>query len=91
MRSSHDAMDRDIRGLAEFIVAKHRSGAVDDVEMRFRAAFARFENWTENEAEVSMGSAESKINGGGGFAVENPLSGGVADFLTAPPGEMPDF
>lgn len=91
MRSSHDAMDRDIRGLAEFIVAKHRSGAVDDVEMRFRAAFARFENWTENEAEVSMGSAESKINGGGGFAVENPLSGGEADFLTAPPGEMPDF
>ena len=93
IRSSHDAMDRDIRGLAEFIVAKHRSGAVDDVEMRFRAEFARFENWTENGAEVSMGSAESRINSGGAdFAPANPLSGGSAsDMLTAAPGDVPDF
>ncbi|MDE6099522.1 MAG: DnaB-like helicase C-terminal domain-containing protein, partial [Paramuribaculum sp.] len=91
MRSSHDAMDRDIRGLAEFIVAKHRSGAVDDVEMRFRAAFARFENWTENENEMTMGSAESKMNSGVSFGVANPLSGGEADFLTASPGDIPDF
>lgn len=91
LRSSHDAMDRDIRGLAEFIVAKHRSGAVDDVEMRFRAQFARFENWSENPADMSMGSAESSINS----AINNSpgtapsLSGGSADFLSDAPSDSP--
>lgn len=91
LRSSHDAMDRDIRGLAEFIVAKHRSGAVDDVEMRFRAQFARFENWSENPADMSMGSAESSMNS----AINNSagtapsLSGGSADFLSDAPSDSP--
>ncbi len=47
---SHTATDsdnRDIRGLAEFIVAKHRSGSVDTVDMRFRKEYVRFENWND--------------------------------------------
>lgn len=92
LRSSHDGMDRDIRGLAEFIVAKHRSGAVDDVEMRFRAEFARFENWTDEDPSMGMGSAESRINSNAGsFANSAPLSGGSADFLTAAPDEPLEF
>lgn len=57
--SSQDAEGNDIRGLAEFIVAKHRSGRVDDVKMRFRKEFARFENWDEvpDPAVASVGSA----------------------------------
>ena len=39
-RSTTDAENRDIRGMAEFIVAKHRSGSVDDIEMTFVAWFA---------------------------------------------------
>lgn len=35
-------------GLAEFIIAKHRSGATADVKMRFRREYVRFENWTDN-------------------------------------------
>lgn len=31
-----------IRGLAEIIIAKHRNGSTEDVEMRFRASEARF-------------------------------------------------
>lgn len=93
LRSSHDAMDRDIRGLAEFIVAKHRSGAVDDVEMRFRAEFARFENWSQEGGVSGMISAESSLNNGVSDipTAATPLAGGTADFLTASPDEQPGF
>lgn len=93
LRSSHDAMDRDIRGLAEFIVAKHRSGAVDDVEMRFRAEFARFENWSQEGGVSGMISAESSLNNGVSDipTAATPLAGGTADFLTAAPDEQPGF
>ncbi|MDE5772982.1 MAG: replicative DNA helicase [Muribaculaceae bacterium] len=46
-KSGEDAQGNDIRDLAEFIIAKHRSGAVGDVKMRFVNRFARFENWEE--------------------------------------------
>lgn len=43
-RSSTDANGKDIKGLAQFIVAKHRSGAVDDVDLTFVKEFAKFQN-----------------------------------------------
>ncbi len=46
-KSSEDAMGNDIRGLAEFMVAKHRSGSTQDVKMRFVAKYAKFEDWDE--------------------------------------------
>lgn len=46
-KSTEDKDGNDIRGLAELIVAKHRSGAVGDVKLRFVHQFARFENWDE--------------------------------------------
>lgn len=46
-RSGEDANGNDIRGLAELIVAKHRSGAVGTVKLRFVSRFARFDNWSE--------------------------------------------
>lgn len=46
-RSGEDAEGNDIRGLAELIIAKHRSGAVGDVKLRFVSKFARFENWED--------------------------------------------
>ena len=55
LKSSTDASGADIRGKAEFIIAKHRSGAVGDVDMRFRAAFARFENWIAEAPESGFG------------------------------------
>lgn len=83
-RSSEDASGNDIRGLAEFIVAKHRSGSVDDVKMRFKAKFARFENWEEEDSGFSTGTVGSKLND----LQETDLpasqfSGGTADFLSA--------
>lgn len=35
---------KDLRGLGEIIVAKHRNGAVDDVWLRFIAKYTRFQN-----------------------------------------------
>jgi len=40
---------RPTAGLAEIIIAKHRNGAVTDVDLRFRAEFARFEEWDNSE------------------------------------------
>ena len=71
-RSAVDAAGNDIRGLAEFIVAKHRSGSVDDVKMRFRASFARFENWTE-DGGFSENTVGSSLN-------NRPAEGGAPDF-----------
>ncbi|MDE6468438.1 MAG: hypothetical protein K2L28_06010, partial [Muribaculaceae bacterium] len=54
---SHSATDEnseDIRGLAEFIIAKHRSGGVGTVKMRFRNELVRFENW-DVDATASTG------------------------------------
>ena len=48
-----DEKGRDLRGMAEFIIAKHRNGAVDTVLMRFRNEFARFQD-TDEDAYVPM-------------------------------------
>jgi replicative DNA helicase len=85
LRSDTDANGNDIRGLAEFIIAKHRSGSVDDVKMRFRAKFARFENWEEDNTPMSMASVGSKLNtmnsdGSAPLpATPSPFSGGSVD------------
>ena len=39
-----DEKGRNLRGMAEFIIAKHRNGAVDTVLLRFRNEYARFQD-----------------------------------------------
>lgn len=87
LHSGEDAAGNDIRGLAEFIIAKHRSGSVGDVKMRFRASYARFENW--DELSTGMGEIHSRIGQASDgqpsgatdpFASpQNPFRGGTAD------------
>ena len=60
-----DEKGRDLRGMAEFIIAKHRNGAVDTVLMRFRSEYARFQDTTETEYAPLPGEPikyGSKIN-----------------------------
>jgi replicative DNA helicase len=93
-KSGEDPEGRDIRGLAKFIFAKHRSGAVGDVDLRFRGEFARFENMDENSLTKTQGLVASKINAPsngemppapvspgftGGIPNENFLSGSIDD------------
>lgn len=89
LRSDVDSEGHDIRGLAEFQVAKHRSGAVGDIKLRFRNKFARFENWNEmdnrNMTNVSVGSSSN-----GGVDFDDPFQ--TASPLTAPdPNDMVPF
>ena len=43
-----DKSGKDLRGLGQIIVAKHRNGATDEVWLRFVGKYAKFQN--ENEA-----------------------------------------
>mgnify|MGYP002624333250 CR=1 FL=1 len=70
-----DEKGRNLRGMAEFIIAKHRNGAVDTVLMRFRKEYARFQDTDEDDIvpmpgeTLSRGSAlnaESGTNEKGG-------------------------
>lgn len=96
LRSGTDAAGNDIRGLAEFIVAKHRSGRVDDVKMRFKSKYARFENW-DGEGEVSSGTMGSRLNaeieGASSAFVPSgdPLSGGTADIMPSATDDVAPF
>ncbi len=94
LHSGEDAEGRDIRGLAQFIVAKHRSGKVDDVDMRFVSQFARFQNWDENRI-ATQEVVGSRLNGGGSvggagdpFSPSAP-SGGTADISSDGTGAVP--
>ena len=77
LHSDTDANGRDIRDLAEFIVAKHRSGSVDDIELRFRKRFARFENLNEDRPVTHIDSVESSLNNGAAVPVSSTPSAGV--------------
>ena len=93
-RSGQDDAGNDIRGLAEFIVAKHRSGSVDDVKLRFKARFARFENWgEEEESPFATASVGSRLNDMANIELEAPPSftGGNADFISGPDDGPPPF
>ena len=43
-----DAHGRDLRGMAEIIIAKHRNGAVGDVLLSFKGQFTRFQDRDED-------------------------------------------
>ena len=47
---------KDLRGLGQIIIAKHRSGANGSIWLRFRSKFAKFQNendsWDENELQT---------------------------------------
>ena len=55
---SDDKTGKDLRGLAQIIVAKHRNGATDSIWLRFRGKYTKFQN--EEEAidpdEISIGA-----------------------------------
>ncbi|MDE6283148.1 MAG: replicative DNA helicase [Muribaculaceae bacterium] len=93
IHSSEDAEGNDIRGLAQFIVAKHRSGKVDDVKMRFVSQYARFQNWDEDyhTTQTVVGSRINSADPAGDplGGSPSPFTGGSADI--SPDGEHTPF
>ncbi len=51
---------KDLRGVAQIIVAKHRNGTTDDVDLRFKKEYARFMN--EEEDVYPNETISSRIN-----------------------------
>ncbi|MCM1369725.1 MAG: replicative DNA helicase [Candidatus Amulumruptor caecigallinarius] len=101
-KSSEDQNGNDIRGMAELIVAKHRSGAVGDVKLRFVNRFARFDNWDDNFNLVSetlknveTERKQSRMNYEEGDNDDRPegfvfanANNNVSPYLTPDPGDM---
>ena len=82
-KSTEDAQGNDIRGLAELIGAKHRSGAVGDVKLRFVNRFARFENWEEGYNIVQETLAKQPIGSKMNASIRREQEGGPSPFDTA--------
>jgi replicative DNA helicase len=53
-----DEQGNSTKGLGQVIIAKHRNGAVCDVNLHFRAEFARFEEWDSLGATVGLSSLD---------------------------------
>lgn len=80
----------ELRGKAEFIIAKHRSGSVGDVPLRFRGQYARFENWSDVDVMYDQTASASAMNTDVDNndplgASTNPLQGGTADLSGGDP------
>ena len=88
LKSGVDAEGNDIRGMAEIIIAKHRSGAVGTVNLRFTAKYARFENW-ENAYE----SIRDVVNSTGPVRIESRMNRENGDSANpfSPDTDIPPF
>ncbi len=64
-----DENGRDLHGMAQIIIAKHRKGATGDVLLTFRGEFTRF----ENPEDTRLG--KSATAGGGGEIVGSRING----------------
>ena len=91
-----DEKGRDLHGMAQIIIAKHRKGATGDVLLAFRGEFTRFENPEDTQlgapAGADMGGGEivgSRINGDAGMPDVPDDYDPFATF--APPSEGPAF
>lgn len=58
-----DDHGRDLRGMAQIIIAKHRKGATGDVLLNFRGEFTRFENPEDSRLNTSSNSGDGEILG----------------------------
>ena len=85
-----DDRGRDLRGMAQIIIAKHRKGATGDVLLTFRGEFTRFEN-----PEDKRLNAENNTDDGGGEILGSrvnsgfPADGGFPVNPSDAPGSVP--
>ncbi len=77
---------QDYRGKAEFIIAKHRNGALDIVQLKFKPEFTRFMNL--DDYSVSHGGGSLRKQGGAPSAPSGDLppefGGGAMPLQDAP-------
>nr|MCR4995311.1 replicative DNA helicase [Bacteroidales bacterium] len=86
-----DEKGRSMKGMAEFIIAKHRNGAVDTVLMRFRNEYARFQDLDEDNYIPMPGEKQTFGSAINEEAPEGPeLPHGEADSANTPLPEADD-
>ena len=61
---------KDLRGLAQIIVAKHRNGATDSIWLRFRGKYAKFQNEEEAIDEDEL----STVPTGESFSIQSSMN-----------------
>jgi replicative DNA helicase len=86
---TEDSQGNSLKGIAEIIVAKHRNGATDDVQLKFKNVYAKFLNKDDSDAgENPFGNGyqtiSSKMNqpnefGDTGFQTNTTFAGTPAD------------
>lgn len=81
-----DENGRDLHGMAQIIIAKHRKGATGDVLLHFRGEFTRFENPNESS---SLSGSPSGIPDGGGEIIGSKINGDDGNFGMIDNGQMP--
>lgn len=63
---------KDLRGLAQLIIAKHRNGATDNIWLRFRGKFAKFQN---EDDDFDMDEIESTgLDEGGSISIQSSMN-----------------
>lgn len=75
-----DEQGRDLRGMAQIIIAKHRKGATKDVLLNFAGQYTRFQNPSESYVSPAEGGEIRGSSIGGGF--DDPLAS-----FPPPPGD----
>lgn len=79
------ATGEDLRGVGEFIIAKHRNGPVGDVRLMFKSDFAKFTNYTRS----SGGGQQAFGASAGESSLRRRAFGGTANLGASP--ALPDF
>lgn len=73
---TQDEQGNDLRGLGEFIIAKHRNGPIGDVRLVFKSQYAKFTNYGDHElankiqSSTRQGTGIKRSTFGGGQAQE---------------------
>ena len=84
-----DPNGRDLRGMAEIIIAKHRNGAVGDVLLSFKGQFTRFQD-RDADSYIPVSGEEISSTMNTNFSQASPA---IADeslsFAPPPLGDLP--
>lgn len=83
-----DSSGRDLRGMAEIIIAKHRNGAVGDVLLSFKGQFTRFQD-READNYIPIPGEEINSTMNTSFSSPSNISADPLDFPIPPIGEVP--
>ena len=95
-----DEKGRNLRGMAEFIIAKHRNGAVDTVLLRFKSEYARFQDVADDYVPVpgenvsygsSMNEADVPDTPPAPESELTPQEGNIVPFDDMPPSDNMPF